>query len=446
MEGTLKNERRFLYEKDGIPTGYAPQVTFVDEMEKLYLRTYSRTSMRYRLYSSLPVADAGAAAGVSVLYPNVSVVEKDDYGKTVSREDYEYNTNFYFPSIINGMVHDEVSHYKKGKLVRRTDYDVDTGQPVHDEEHTYTEISLNNNTPLVAGREVRRANLVVAEQSGVETDDDLYYREYRYSIGRGNTRVENQLTVNTDYYAGKLVSDTVVRTYGSTDWDIRSGLPVREIYKYSDGKKKKCDYTYPYHVNDAVGRAMTAANDILRPAHIGESVEGPEGYMDDSFTSFDYTLDPGSGSALLDEVSVWKHEGLFSMSESYPVHDAYGNVCEIRRADAPVVALLWGYNYSRPVAIVEGASYQEVVSGLCVSVESLQNLDGSALENVLLPLRNAFPAPCRVTVYRYAPQRGVVYMNEPNGNVTTYSYDGFGRLTEIRDKDGAVLEYNEYKK
>lgn len=56
---------------------------------------------------------------------------------------------------------------------------------------------------------------------------------------------------------------------------------------------------------------MTAANDILRPAHIGESVEGPEGYMDDSFTSFDYTLDPGSGSALLDEVSVWKHEGSF---------------------------------------------------------------------------------------------------------------------------------------
>ena len=27
VEGTLKNERRFLYEKDGIPTGYAPQVT-----------------------------------------------------------------------------------------------------------------------------------------------------------------------------------------------------------------------------------------------------------------------------------------------------------------------------------------------------------------------------------------------------------------------------------
>ena len=59
---------------------------------------------------------------------------------------------------------------------------------------------------------------------------------------------------------------------------------MREIYNYSDGKKKKCDYTYPYHVNDGVGRAMTAANDILRPAHIGESVEGPEGYMDSFFS------------------------------------------------------------------------------------------------------------------------------------------------------------------
>ena len=51
------------------------------------------------------------------------------------------------------------------------------------------------------------------------------------------------------------------------------------------------------------------------------------------------------------------------MSESYPVHDAYGNVCEIRRADAPVVALLWGYNYSRPVAIVEGRHIRKSFPG-----------------------------------------------------------------------------------
>ena len=70
-------------------------------------------------YSSLPVADAGAAAGVSVLYPNVSVVRKMIMEKRYLVKTTEYNTNFYFPSIINGMVYDEVSHYKKGKLVRR---------------------------------------------------------------------------------------------------------------------------------------------------------------------------------------------------------------------------------------------------------------------------------------------------------------------------------------
>ena len=64
-----------------------------------------------------------------------------------------------------------------GILVRRWVYDVDTGEPVHVEEHIFTLISLNNNTPLVAGREVRRAYLGVAEQCGGETDDVLYFRE-----------------------------------------------------------------------------------------------------------------------------------------------------------------------------------------------------------------------------------------------------------------------------
>lgn len=447
VEGNLKNERFFYYEKDGKPTGYVPEVSFTDEMEKLYLRCNSRDYLRYRLYSSLPVADAGASAGVSILYPNVNVVEKDRSGKVLAREEYEFNTDFYFPGILNGMVHDEVSHYKKGKLIRKTDYDVDTDRPVHDEQHNYTSLSLKNNTPVVTGRDVRRANLVVEYQPGVETQYERSYREYRYGIDTGNTRVVPQISVTSDYYDGKSVSDTIIRAYGSTDWDARTGLPVSETYKSSDGKEKRQTYWYPYHENyDPVGKAMTNANDVLKPFFIWGLTKGADGNMIDTSTGYTYVFNSDLGSALLDEVTVWEQEASYSMSESYPVHDAQGNICEIRRDDAPVVALLWGYGYSRPVAIVEGASYQEVVSKLGVSIESLQSLDGSALENRLLSLRSAFPAPCRVTVYRYAPHRGVVYVNEPNGNITTYSYDGFGRLTETRDKDGAVLEYNEYKR
>lgn len=444
-DGALKNERCFLYEEEGVPTGYAPQISFVDEMEKTYLYLFYRHSMRYRLYSSLPLADAGAAAGISVFYPNVSVVEKDAYGKTVAREDYRYNIDFCFPAIMNGMVHDDVSHYKKGELVCRTDYDVATGRPAHEEKYSYGNLSLKNNTPLVQGREVRRSNLVIEECPGLELEGDRYYREYRYLIGRGNIRPVNLATVKTDYYDGRTVSDTVVWSYGSTDWDARSGLPVEELYMYGNGMKRRSEYTYPYHVNNSVEKAMTQANDIQRPVCIGESIEYPECRKDNFFVHYYYELPSGSNQALLSGVRVDRHEGLFYMSESYPVHDACGNICEIHPMDAPVVALLWGYNYSHPVAVVEGASYEEVVAALDVSVESLQSLDGSALENVLLPLRTAFPSPCRVTLYQYAPQRGMVYKNEPNGNITTYTYDGFGRLTEIRDKDGAVVQYNEYE-
>lgn len=93
---------------------------------------------------------------------------------------------------------------------------------------------------------------------------------------------------------------------------------------------------------------------------------------------------------------------------------------------------------------MEGAAYSEVIAKLGTAYDSLQGLSGSTLRNRLLNLRASFPAPCRVTVYDYAPTRGLIYRNAPDGQVTTWAYDGFGRLTETRDGDNAVMEYNEY--
>ena len=106
--------------------------------------------------------------------------------------------------------------------------------------------------------------------------------------------------------------------------------------------------------------------------------------------------------------------------------------------------MLYGYHYRHPVAVIEGAAYSDVIAALGISYTALQDLTGTTLRNRLLGLRTAFPAPCRVTVYDYAPTRGPVYRNDPNGNVTTWSYDGFGRMTEARDAEGAVMQYNEY--
>ena len=446
VSGILKNTRRFVYEKDGVPQGNAPGVTFQDEFDKLYISYSVRTASRYRLYSSLPVADAGSAAGVSILYPYVTVFDINENGSQVCREDYEYDTHFAFPSIYNGMVHDEVNHYQKDRLLGKTDYDAGTNTVIRSEEYAPANLFAQDKL-IIQGREVKRSDISVCDDPGLDVESNRFYRQYNYSIGPGNQRIVNHETVTTDYYGGKAVTNTVTNTFGTTDMDARTGLPVKETHTASDGSKKTISYTYPYHVSGNSGaQAMVAANDVMRPLSVNETTVGADGTKQAYQFDFRYATQSGLSSALLQEVKVTGHTGAAESMETYPVHDTHGNVCEIQRPDAPVTTLLWGYQYSNLVAIVEGASYNEVMSRLGITYDALQTLDGSALESKLTALRSAFPAPSKVTVFRHLPHRGIVSKNDPNGNVTTYTYDGMGRLTETRDHEGAVLQYNEYKK
>ena len=437
----LKNKRQFSYDQ-----GYAPQVTFQNEYTKLYSTLGTRTASRYRLYSSLTVADAGTAAGISVLYPYVAVTEIDENTNWVTYENYEYNKNFYFPGIYKGMVHDEVNHYKKGQLLKKTDTDNEAYDVVRTEEYGYTTLSTKN-TPVVQAREVQRDDMTVDDGLGIDLDGYRQYRQYNYSIGFGNQHPVLQEKVTKDYYGGKAVTNTVTNTFGTTDMDARTGLPVKETHTFSDGNKKVVSYSYPYHVaGNSAMQAMVEANDLMKPVSIKETTTDATGSTQSSRIDRDYVTRSGIGSALLQQVRITGYNGSSKTMESYPRHDGYGNVCEIQRPDSPVTTILWGYDYSLPVAIVEGAVYNDVINRLGISYESLQSLDGSSLESRLLALRSSFPDPCKVTVYRHAPKRGIVYQNAPNGKVTTYSYDGMGRLTETRDQEGAVLQYNEYKK
>ena len=442
VNGELKNTQYIQYGENG----YVPKVTFQNDFIKQYLSIGERRASRYRLYSSLPVADAGAAAGVSILYPTVTATDLDEGGVRIASQDYKYNTSFRFPAVYNGMVHDEVNHYLKGQLIGKIDNDWVAYDMMHQEEYNMDYLMMQDQ-PILQAREVKRTDMSVSVDSYADPDDYQKYTQYNYSIGPGNQRIVNHETVTTDYYGGKAVTNTVTNTFGTTDMDARTGLPVKETHTASDGSKKTISYTYPYHVSGNSGaQAMVTANDVVRPLSVNETTVGADGTKQAYQFDFRYATQSGLSSALLQEVKVTGHTGTAESMETYPVHDTHGNVCEIQRPDAPVTTLLWGYQYSNLVAIVEGASYNEVMSRLGITYDALQTLDGSALESKLTALRSAFPAPSKVTVFRHLPHRGIVSKNDPNSNVTTYTYDGMGRLTETRDHEGAVLQYNEYKK
>ena len=49
-----------------------------------------------------------------------------------------------------------------------------------------------------------------------------------------------------------------------------------------------------------------------------------------------------------------------------------------------------------------------------------------------------------ITTYTYIPLIGVSTITDPKGNTMTYTYDSFGRLQNVKDKDGNILSENEY--
>jgi YD repeat-containing protein len=49
-----------------------------------------------------------------------------------------------------------------------------------------------------------------------------------------------------------------------------------------------------------------------------------------------------------------------------------------------------------------------------------------------------------ITTYTYIPLVGVSTITDPKGDTQTFTYDSFGRLQNVKDKNGNILSENEY--
>ncbi|MDP2721525.1 MAG: RHS repeat domain-containing protein [Bacteroidales bacterium] len=110
--------------------------------------------------------------------------------------------------------------------------------------------------------------------------------------------------------------------------------------------------------------------------------------------------------------------------------------------------ILWGYNYSKPIAKIENATTVAVVQVLTEigeSYESLQTLSGDDLIDKINQLRESPSlANSMVTSYTYNPMIGMTSVTDPNGIITKYDYDDFGRLQTISDTLDNILKHFDY--
>ena len=104
---------------------------------------------------------------------------------------------------------------------------------------------------------------------------------------------------------------------------------------------------------------------------------------------------------------------------------------------------LFGYNNKYPVAVINNARYDDVISQLDVSYNSLQALNSSSLETELMKLYSRLPM-AGITLSFYDNNGNLTSQVDSRKEKVSYTYDVFNRLINTKDSQGNKLSETEY--
>jgi YD repeat-containing protein len=133
----------------------------------------------------------------------------------------------------------------------------------------------------------------------------------------------------------------------------------------------------------------------------------------------------------------------FYLEAQYDSYDSNGNILQIAfKTPGNVNSYLWGYNKKYPVAQIQNATMEDIMSVL--GVTSIPDLGAGGLTPLQISrLRDGLPNAL-ITTYKYSPLIGMTSQTDPNGVTTYYEYDSFGRLKCIKNDDHQIIKTFEY--
>ncbi|WP_343644152.1 RHS repeat domain-containing protein [Chryseobacterium sp.] len=128
-------------------------------------------------------------------------------------------------------------------------------------------------------------------------------------------------------------------------------------------------------------------------------------------------------------------------------YDNKGNLEQYTPKNGPSVSIVWGYNKTRPIAKVEGASYDKIAAYVSdiITKSNVATVSESDLQSALDSFRNNTNLKnYLITTYLYDSLSRIRTTTPSTGIRTVYQYDTAGRLEKVQDENGNLLKKHQY--
>ncbi|WP_313090217.1 hypothetical protein [Chryseobacterium flavum] len=260
-------------------------------------------------------------------------------------------------------------------------------------------------------------------------------------------------TTSKEYITNQIVETKSGTTYGNNQhWQ-----PTSQKITFPDNTTQETTYSYAHEKGNQL---MIEKNMIGIPLETVSTQTIGSAVKTLSKTSTTYPVSQTeantktSGLVLPTSVLSYDLQNLSTARTevSYDKYDAKGNILQYTTKEGVPVAIVWGYNNTQPIAKVEGATYDQLVSlGVITAIVDASNADAlnPAQEGALITALDTFRknsglSGYQIRTYTYNPLIGVTSITPPSGIRESYIYDTANRLEKVVDVNGNVLKEMKY--
>ncbi len=471
--------RNFTYAQPASTAGHQPgpgfytRVSLTRDTETVgFNSTLSVNVWDYTLHET-PVLEGPSLLDTRVVYGQVTEdVTGPDITEGSARTIYYYNTlrardawvNTYddrFPASLKTEYADEgATDYvdqaydipntgEPGLLTRKEEYKYEGGSysMVSSEDITY---SAPAGVDYFAGYTVHQANYGVNAANGQVSYSDLYHYPKRMTkivTGKPTHKVQVQYHATGNDTLSTTLSYSLANRLGSVSMTNGNDTRWMSII-YPDNAPGGNENLAELVSQNAISIPIARNYDHRRYV----TLNGISGWQTVSSireeTTYDHFTVNGA-SVLLPSGKEERRDGILAWSESILSYDKMGKPTSVKAQGSPQTVILWSYKGLHPVAVIENASFADVTAAFTGGASGLASL-ASASEPTTTQisrvnaLRTSLPS-AHVTTYTFDALLGVVASKtDPAGIKTTFEYDGAGRLTAVKDKDGKLVEGYDY--